>query len=119
MRLYKNGVFEKVIDTVDYNQESNIRCVGSDVYTIVNDEPGKQVRIHKNGEKVYALDYNQEVYIHYESGCVNPLWVTPAGDIYFTILENGSLSRLYRNGKILYSEPTTEGRSFQPFCVIE
>ena len=119
VRLYKNGEFYKTIDQVAENLESSLRCVGNDVYTVIKDEVNKQVRVHKNGTKYQTLDYSQEVYLHYASGDQRPFWVNESGDVYLSLLENGSLYRIYKNGKNLYSTDNSGTVSFQPFCVIE
>ena len=119
VRLYKNGEFCKTIDQVAENLESSLRCVGNDVYTVINDEVNKQVRVHKNGTKYQTLDYSQEVYLYYATGDQRPFWVNGSGDVYLSLLENGSLYRIYKNGKNLYSTDNSGTVSFQPFCVIE
>ncbi|MCR5463200.1 MAG: Ig-like domain-containing protein [Bacteroidales bacterium] len=119
VRLYKNGEFYKTIDQVEVNLESSLRCVGNDVYTVIKDEVNKQVRVHKNGTKYQTLDYSQEVYLHYATGDQRPFWVNGSGDVYLSLLENGSLYRIYKNGKNLYSTDNSGTVSFQPFCVIE
>ena len=119
VRLYKNGEFYKTIDQVAENLESSLRCVGNDVYTVIKDEVNKQVRVHKNGTKYQTLDYSQEVYLHYATGDQRPFWVNESGDVYLSLLENGSLYRIYKNGKNLYSTDNSGTVSFQPFCVIE
>ncbi len=119
VRLYKNGEFYKAIDQVADNLGSSLRCVGNDVYTVIKDEVNKQVRVHKNGTKYQTLDYSQEVYLHYASGDQRPFWVNESGDVYLSLLENGSLYRIYKNGKNLYSTDNSGTVSFQPFCVIE
>ncbi len=119
VRLYKNGEFYKTIDQVAENLESSLRCVGNDVYTVIKDEVNKQVRVHKNGTKYQTLDYSQEVYLHYATGDQRPFWVNGSGDVYLSLLENGSLYRIYKNGKNLYSTDNSGTVSFQPFCVIE
>ncbi len=119
VRLYKNGEFYKTIDQVAENLESSLRCVGNDVYTVVKDEVNKQVRVHKNGTKYQTLDYSQEVYLHYATGDQRPFWVNESGDVYLSLLENGSLYLIYKNGKNLYSTDNSGTVSFQPFCVIE
>ena len=119
VRLYKNGEFYKTIDQVAENLESSLRCVGNDVYTVIKDEVNKQVRVHKNGTKYQTLDYSQEVYLYYATGDQRPFWVNGSGDVYLSLLENGSLYRIYKNGKNLYSTDNSGTVSFQPFCVIE
>ena len=119
VRLYKNGEFYKTIDQVAENLESSLRCVGNDVYTVIKDEVNKQVRVHKNGTKYQILDYSQEVYLYYATGDQRPFWVNGSGDVYLSLLENGSLYRIYKNGKNLYSTDNSGTVSFQPFCVIE
>ncbi len=119
VRLYKNGEFYKTIDQVAENLESSLRCVGNDVYTVIKDEVNKQVRVHKNGTKYQTLDYSQEVYLYYATGDQRPFWVNESGDVYLSLLENGSLYRIYKNGKNLYSTDNSGTVSFQPFCVIE
>ena len=119
VRLYKNGEFYKTIDQVAENLESSLRCVGNDVYTVIKDEVNKQVRVHKNGTKYQTLDYSQEVYLYYATGDQRPFWVNGSGDVYLSLLENGSLDRIYKNGKNLYSTDNSGTVSFQPFCVIE
>ena len=119
VRLYKNGEFCKTIDQVAENLESSLRCVGNDVYTVIKDEVNKQVRVHKNGTKYQTLDYSQEVYLYYATGDQRPFWVNGSGDVYLSLLENGSLYRIYKNGKNLYSTDNSGTVSFQPFCVIE
>lgn len=119
VRLFKNGEFYKTIDQVAENLESSLRCVGNDVYTVIKDEVNKQVRVHKNGTKYQTLDYSQEVYLYYATGDQRPFWVNESGDVYLSLLENGSLYRIYKNGKNLYSTDNSGTVSFQPFCVIE
>ena len=85
----------------------------------INDEVNKQVRVHKNGTKYQTLDYSQEVYLYYATGDQRPFWVNGSGDVYLSLLENGSLYRIYKNGKNLYSTDNSGTVSFQPFCVIE
>ena len=118
-RLFKNGKLDKVIDQVETNLESCLRCVGNDVYTVINDETNRQIRVHKNGTEYQTLDYSQEVYLRYASGDTNPSWVNADGDVYLSVLENGSLCRVYKNGKIIYSCDATGELSMQPFRVIE
>lgn len=119
VRLYKNGAFEKVIDAVDENLELSLRCVGNDVYVAVNDETAKQVRVFKNGVIYQTLDYSQEISLYYSSGYFEPMWVNPGGDVYLSLIENGSIFRVYKNGKNILTADNSEAVSFQPFCLSE
>ena len=119
VRLYKNGVFEKAVDKVDQNLEVSLRCVGNDVYVAVNDEIARQVRVFKNGVIYLILDYPQEIALYYSSGYFEPMWVTSGGDIYMSVIENGSLFRVYKNDKNIYTADNSGALSYQPFCVIE
>ena len=119
VRLYKNGVFEKAIDKVDVNLELSLRCVGNDVYVAVNDETAKQIRIFKNGVKYQTLDYSQEISLYYSSGYFEPMWVTSGGDVYLSLIENGSMFRVYKNGKNILTADNSGSISFQPFCLFE
>ena len=119
VRMYKNGVFEKAIDAVDENLDVSLRCVGNDVYVAVNDENAKQIRVFKNGVKYQTLDYSQEISLYYASGYLEPMWVTSGGDVYLSVLENGSLFRVYKNGKNIFTADNSGALSYQPFCVIE
>ena len=119
VRLYKNGVFEKAIDKVDVNLELSLRCVGNDVYVAVNDETAKQIRIFKNGVKYQTLDYSQEISLYYSSGYFEPMWVTSGGDVYLSLIENGSMFRVYKNGKNILTADNSGSIAFQPFCLFE
>ena len=119
VRLYKNGVFEKAVDKVDQNLEVSLRCVGNDVYVAVIDETARQVRVFKNGVKYRILDYSQEIALYYSSGYFEPMWVTSGGDIYLSVIENGSMYRVYKNGKNIYTADNSGTLSYQPFCLFE
>jgi len=47
------------------------------------------------------------------------MWVTSGGDIYMSVIENGSLFRVYKNDKNIYTADNAGALSYQPFCVIE
>ncbi|MBR5175162.1 MAG: Ig-like domain-containing protein [Bacteroidales bacterium] len=111
-RLYKNGKLDKTIDKVAFNYYQSIRCVGNDVYTLTNDFPKKQIRIHKNGVLFKSFNVDKDVIFGDD-----PFWVTSKGDVYVSVTGHSEWSdnRLYKNENILY----TSNKEFIDVCVIE
>ena len=110
--LYKNGILDKEIDSVEYNYYLSLKCLGNDVYTVADDYPNSTVRVHKNGQTIQTLVPGIENIIIGDKS----LWVTSNGDVYVCLedLDNPDY-RIYKNGKLLYST----NNLINYFCVVE
>ncbi len=116
LTLYKNGVAFKTIDTVSegFYPGMNIFCLGNDVYTATTVENKPEIRVHKNGTLVKTVDTGQPgVYLVSKN---QSLRVTSNGNIFLGWTGSDSITRLTRNGEVLYS---ITGDDYSSYCVIE
>ena len=114
-RLYKNGVFLKIIDEVEMNFQGAVFCSGDNVYTAVSDYVKKELRVHKDGKKVLTLGSGKGAFLGY-SWYDTKMWVTSEGDIYVSWSDSDGKYYLTKNNKVLY---TASENMFYNFCVIE
>ncbi len=112
-RLYKNGKFFKDVDEVENNFQSSLFCSGDHVYTAVADLNKKELRVHRDGNKVLTLGKGKGAYLGYNT---NRLWVTSKGDIYVSWFDDDNIYYLTKNDKVLY---TSSEDIFWSFCVVE
>lgn len=111
-RLYKNGKLEKTLDGSEYNFNSQLMCVGNNVYTAILDYTANKINIRKNGISYQTITLaDKSIFPANRS-----FWVTSGGDTYVCVSPHADYKNtvLYMNEKVLY-----KSNGLKQVCVIE